>query len=1472
MTEVKICPYPGLRPFTEAESIFFKGRDKHIKQIKSQLEERKFLMLTGASGDGKSSVVYAGVIPEARAGFFKASFNNWVITHFRPERSPLTNLAKALSNQLKIEIDKVEKELSFGFSAIINLYKSSEYYLDQTADEWLNADEEGKRKLKSKAANLFILVDQFEEFFTNTENYSNGKPSKQSQITVNLILETAKIALAEDLPIYIICTMRSDYIGHCAAFKGLPENIGYSQFFVPRLNRKEVYQIIEEPAELGGTKVAHRVIEVLINELSDGFDQLPVLQHALNNLWNMADKGEKEIDLIHLAQIAGISSQLLPPEDSNAFDTWLDALPEFKKKYFEEPSISNILAAHANELYEEDHSTEVISQPDAQRVIKLTFQCLTKIDANRAVRNRMTLREITDIINRPNLNSEAVASILYVFRKQGNTFISPFVSDDKEKTALAEDTVLEITHESLIRNWDLLKQWADEEYANWHNFQDFNKQLQRWVDSEKSNGYLLPIGPLTFFEKWYNKKNPNKYWLARYDERDISLEEKLEEAEEILNNAREFIKKSARNLYFSRTIIKYGANRIANIFALVALICTCTYYYFDYNLKLNDNVIAEIQEKGIGLLTSRNVGVKAKAQFLINSERLNSGSFTRILENLKNDSLAFDIAIEMFKLAENYNDPDKKVVNRIAEDIFHYLHMLLTDILNKGVIIDKSGNKFGSIEEEERFVRYKAEQDTGSFTTAGAISENSLRNLNQFLTLCYFMKLHDYESFVSEAIVASTNRLYDAVDHILSWESKATTYEEAMDIYEKRQLAYEKKNEKWKIEFENWKNNLRDTKPTHPEQPTKPRKRNFEHNQGIIKNVSAFNQSIELLIASSDILGIEKIKEITSKISPFGNEKARIIFDKIYSKEKRWRVSNRNSHFLTHNGGYQILAYLNAVEGNYENIDRCLDSIILYNNDYKKYDNENFYMIFHYLTKFDHYPSFKTEELIDKYRSYSGLSRLKIIEKICKRNFYSKISSFYIKGGTRDVHFGNIIPFLISDDQKDKGWDEYGSATGKQMAEFANLPAWITRSFGDEINFNFAMYYKKRGIYTLLGISELKGTDDEDLTRKRSNDSFKRAFEYYSKISDDFLDQDFVIGWADDPMSKKIKYSDLFLYPGIIREDDTKNPYTLQSFVQNPFPFFDYMLKNSSCIEYYKSQTDYEAIERFLYEYYDAYKLNSNSTIKKINFKYFDFAKKLVVKDHLARQTIDIDFMHLVKFIRYFDRGVLPKFDAGPNKDINVPEIRDSHEFQNRPAPYGKVNKELLRLLATHFALTNRFDKSMQMLKIFIDDYTKRNTVIDITFGLQKSGPVENTFEYLDLIFDDIENGDKFGLKLIKVLSMIGSQRMYDLSLKLIKDQDAQRKGRAINNLVWGVAYNGYYYKAYKFIPDYISSNDELELYNQILYTEIIQNRENNFTESREIYGWKSFDKKNYHDDHWMDYEAKTLDNAYLRMTLNIDD
>ena len=58
-----LSPYPGLRPFNEEESIFFKGREQQLERIVKRLQEKKFLMVNGDSGEGKYSLIFVKVIP-----------------------------------------------------------------------------------------------------------------------------------------------------------------------------------------------------------------------------------------------------------------------------------------------------------------------------------------------------------------------------------------------------------------------------------------------------------------------------------------------------------------------------------------------------------------------------------------------------------------------------------------------------------------------------------------------------------------------------------------------------------------------------------------------------------------------------------------------------------------------------------------------------------------------------------------------------------------------------------------------------------------------------------------------------------------------------------------------------------------------------------------------------------------------------------------------------------------------------------------------------------------------------------------------------------------------------------------------------------------------------------------------------------------------------------------------------------------
>lgn len=653
--QLTICPYTGLRAFTEEESLYFKGRDLQVDQITSLLEQNKFLMVTGASGEGKSSLIYAGLIPNARAGFFKAKYTNWIVANFSPERSPVNNMAEALAETFETNPSTIETELRRGYSSLIDLYTSSDFYIEESDEEWQNLDEKGKKDRKRRAANLMIVVDQFEEFFTNPENFYNEAPSEDSQIVVNLILETARIAIKRNLPVYVVCTMRSDYIGQCSAFRGLPEYIGFSQFFVPRLKRKDLKQVIEEPAVLSGNRISQRLIERLVYDIAEGVDQLPILQHALSQIWLIADHGQQEMDLIHYAMVGGMPANELPDEEQFKFREWFDGLSPLRQKYYQDTGLNKVIEIHASILYENaweyynaSHSDRTITQKDAKRIIALSFSCLTKIDNSRAVRNRMSLGEITSIINSPELNSEVVGEVLNIYREEGNSFIRPFKTEDPGTHKISANTVLDITHESLIRNWNKLNTWANQEFEFYSTYLDFKKQLDRWKNSGKSSSFLLPIGPLTYFENWYNRCKPNVGWIKRYSEIQQDQTKAGAEAESTLADIREFIKRSAKKVMVTRAFMKYGPQRIATVLAIIIMLVLSGFYWYDAEQKQNNRVIEKVRSESLGLMKSKEVGFNIKALPLLIEERYKPGSLLNYLSGLDTKARS-SLSLEAYK-------------------------------------------------------------------------------------------------------------------------------------------------------------------------------------------------------------------------------------------------------------------------------------------------------------------------------------------------------------------------------------------------------------------------------------------------------------------------------------------------------------------------------------------------------------------------------------------------------------------------------------------------------------------------------------------------------------------------------------------------------------------------------------------------------------------------------------------------------
>jgi len=557
------CPYTGLRPFNENESIFFTGRESHQATILQMLEEQKFSMVTGSSGDGKSSLIYAGCIPAMKGGFMKAQYTKWAVADFRPERQPLRNLSTALAQQMRIRnADDVEQSLGYGFSALVDLYKQSSLYCDITSEAYINANEDEKKVMKKQAANLLILVDQFEEFFTNVENFRDSVASPVAQITVNVLIETIRIAREENLPIYVIFTMRSDYIGQCVAFRGFAELIGLSTYFVPRLKREEIQQVIQSPTIWNGNTISMRLTQRLLNDLGDGIDQLPVLQHTLHQVWTRATNGAEQLDLSHYAYVGGLAASKLPKDDRGPFENYLAGLPNEMLELYDKPRLRNVLNRHANELYLTAHLyynklyAQPITQADARQIIRTAFTCLTKIDENRAVRNRMSLQEITDIIGREDIDTVKVARVVNIFREQGNTFIHPFIYEDADRE-MTPNTVLDITHESLIRNWDKLTEWAEIENKGVQIYSDFKVQVNRWLSNDCSSKYLLNSGTYAYFNAWYEEQKPTPAWIRRYIRPDEIIPEldPMEQATQYLEDIDEFLHLSKQRIERNKRLV-----------------------------------------------------------------------------------------------------------------------------------------------------------------------------------------------------------------------------------------------------------------------------------------------------------------------------------------------------------------------------------------------------------------------------------------------------------------------------------------------------------------------------------------------------------------------------------------------------------------------------------------------------------------------------------------------------------------------------------------------------------------------------------------------------------------------------------------------------------------------------------------------------------------------------------------------------
>jgi tetratricopeptide (TPR) repeat protein len=469
-------PYPGLRPFERNETHLFFGRDDCVGQMTARLAERRFLAVLGSSGTGKSSLVKTGLLSGLEMGLLPGAGSRWLIAEFRPGGNPLRHLAGAL---LRAESTAKKKPEATG-AEITGLETR---FKQQGPRELIKWCQEGHLP---EGANLLVLVDQFEELF----NYQSNDQREEAQAMVSLLLESrwprgVGSPRESDVPIYVAITMRSEYLGACTLLKGLAEAINEGTFLTPRMTRQQCEEAIVGPARVCRLEIEPRLVTKLLNDLEDfapwdegeskdqlsrlarRADQLPLMQHALNRIWQRAraqHNGGEEITL-KLADYRGLEQEL------------------------------------------DDHAEEVFGRLNMseQAAAKCVFQAVTLgTTVANAVRRPTKYGELVKICGAK--NGGAVAKVLAEFGPRG----CQFLTSDRPQTGdrLPDDAWIDIAHESLIRQWKRLSGWLEQE-GRWSREWQQLKQ-----DTDRS--WYLQGRRLKDAVQLRKEARPTSEWAARY--------------------------------------------------------------------------------------------------------------------------------------------------------------------------------------------------------------------------------------------------------------------------------------------------------------------------------------------------------------------------------------------------------------------------------------------------------------------------------------------------------------------------------------------------------------------------------------------------------------------------------------------------------------------------------------------------------------------------------------------------------------------------------------------------------------------------------------------------------------------------------------------------------------------------------------------------------------------------------------------
>jgi WD40 repeat protein/DNA-binding SARP family transcriptional activator len=281
-----VNPYKGLHFFTEADALYFFGRESFVEQLARAVQQQPLSAVIGPSGSGKSSLVFAGLLPYLTLQPHSAPY---LVASFRPGSQPIVQLAATLLPLLRAESGK---QVGGTIADLAEGLDCEAITLQDVAGDVLATGAPGMR--------LLLVADQLEELYTLCPD-----PGLRQHFLDILLAPCTK---PEPAGLSLVLSLRADFMGQALAYRPFADALATGGLLLGPMSRQEMVRAIEDPARIQGVTFEPGLVARLLNDVGDQAGSLPLLEFALTQLWERRPNGS----LTHSAydEIGGVRGAL----------------------------------------------------------------------------------------------------------------------------------------------------------------------------------------------------------------------------------------------------------------------------------------------------------------------------------------------------------------------------------------------------------------------------------------------------------------------------------------------------------------------------------------------------------------------------------------------------------------------------------------------------------------------------------------------------------------------------------------------------------------------------------------------------------------------------------------------------------------------------------------------------------------------------------------------------------------------------------------------------------------------------------------------------------------------------------------------------------------------------------------------------------------------------------------------------------